>query len=168
MFEYEKLAEGADSVHGTRTGLLKGDSEVVERRRDDAGKIHPESIHTKAEDHCKEQRRGRTVCSSIGSVRSEGGSEHDALGFVVKPVLAIDAKAIEHILHRQVIGKLKHIGVAYLYVQDEISSQRLRMCRVRSEENVSAADSRDPRQQKELQDPQQQQRAWENCSRSST
>ena len=45
--------------------------------------------------HCKGQRSGRTVCSGNGSVRSQGGSEHDArLGlFAVKPVLAIDAKA---------------------------------------------------------------------------
>ena len=34
------------------------------------------------------------------------------LGFAVKPVLNIDAKAKEHILHRQGIGKLKHIDVA--------------------------------------------------------
>ena len=51
------------------------------------------------------------------------------LGFAVKPVLAIDAKAIEHILHRQGIWKLKHIDVAYLWV--------LRVRRVRSEENVA-------------------------------
>ena len=30
------------------------------------------------------------------------------LGYEMKPVLAIDAKATEHILHRQGIGKLKH------------------------------------------------------------
>ena len=36
------------------------------------------------------------------------------LGHEMKPVLAIDAKAIEHILHRQGIGRLKHIDVAYL------------------------------------------------------
>ena len=59
------------------------------------------------------------------------------LGFAVKPVLAIDVKATEHILHRQGIGKLKHIDVAYLWVQDEIRSQRLRVRRVRSEENVA-------------------------------
>ena len=34
------------------------------------------------------------------------------LGFEVKPVLAIDAKATEHILHRKGIGKLKHRDVA--------------------------------------------------------
>ena len=59
------------------------------------------------------------------------------LGFAVKPVLAIDAKATEHILHRQGIGKLKHTDVAYLWVQDEIRSQRLRVRRVRIEENVA-------------------------------
>ena len=32
---------------------------------------------------------------------------------------------------------LKHIDVAYLWVQDEIRSQRLRVRRVRSEENVA-------------------------------
>ena len=59
------------------------------------------------------------------------------LGFAVKPVLNIVAKAREHILHRQGIGKLKHIDVAYLWVQDEIRSQRLRVRRVRSEEHVA-------------------------------
>ena len=34
------------------------------------------------------------------------------LRYEKKPVLAIDAKATEHILHRQGIGKLKHIDVA--------------------------------------------------------
>ena len=59
------------------------------------------------------------------------------LGFAVKPVLAIDAKATEHTLHRQGIGKLKHIDVAYLWVQDEIRSKRIQVRRVRSEENVA-------------------------------
>ena len=50
-------------------------------------------------------------------------------------MLAIDAKATEHILHRQGIGKLKHKDVAHLGVQDEIRSQSLRVRRVRSEEH---------------------------------
>ena len=54
-----------------------------------------------------------------------------------KPVLAIDAKATEHILHRQGIGNLKHIDVAYLWIQDEVRSHRLRVRRVRSEDNVA-------------------------------
>ena len=32
---------------------------------------------------------------------------------------------------------LKHLDVAYLWVQDEIRSQRLRVHRIRSEENVA-------------------------------
>ena len=59
------------------------------------------------------------------------------LGFAVKPELNIDAKATEHTLHRQGVGKLKHTDVAYLWVQDKIRSQRLRVHRVRSEENVA-------------------------------
>ena len=60
--------------------------------------------------------------------------ERRTWGFAVKPVLNIDAEATEHILHRQGIGKLKHIDVAFLWVQDEIRSQRLRVHRIRSEE----------------------------------
>ena len=52
------------------------------------------------------------------------------LGFVVKPVLIIDAKATEHILHRHGIGKMKHIGVAHLWLQVEVKSNRLRVRRV--------------------------------------
>ena len=51
--------------------------------------------------------------------------------------VAIDAKATEHILHRQGIGKLKHIDVAYLWIQDEVRSHRLRVRRVSSEDNVA-------------------------------
>ena len=51
--------------------------------------------------------------------------------------MAIDAKATEHILHRQGIGKLKHIDVAYLWIQDEVRYHRLRVRRVRSEDNIA-------------------------------
>ena len=59
------------------------------------------------------------------------------LGYAKKPVLAIDAQATEHILHRQGIGKLKHKDVAYLWIQDEIRSHRVRVRRFRSEDNVA-------------------------------
>ena len=52
-------------------------------------------------------------------------------------MLAIDAKATEHILHRQGIGKLKHIDVAYVWIQDEVRSRRLQIRRVRSEDNIA-------------------------------
>ena len=55
----------------------------------------------------------------------------------MKPVLALDAKATDHVFHRQGIGKSKHIDVAYLRVQDKIRSKRLRVRRVKSEENVA-------------------------------
>ena len=59
------------------------------------------------------------------------------LGYEKNPVLAIDAKATEHILHRQGIGKLKHIDVAYLWIQDEVRSHRLKVRRVKSEDNIA-------------------------------
>ena len=55
------------------------------------------------------------------------------LGFEMKPVLAIDAKATEHILHTQGIGRLTHIDVAYLWMQDEVRPKRSRVRRVNSE-----------------------------------
>ena len=45
------------------------------------------------------------------------------LGFTVKPVLIIDAKATERISHRHGIGKMKHIDVTHL-------------CFVKSEDNL--------------------------------
>ena len=46
------------------------------------------------------------------------------LGFALKPVLIIDAKATEHILHRHGIGKMKHIDVANLWLQDEVKIEK--------------------------------------------
>ena len=45
------------------------------------------------------------------------------LGSETRPVSAIDSKATEHIFHRQGIGRLKHIDVAFLWMQDEIRSK---------------------------------------------
>ena len=59
------------------------------------------------------------------------------VGYEMKPVLAIDVKATEHILHRQGIGRLKHIDVAYLWMQDEVRSNRLRVRKVKGEANAA-------------------------------
>ena len=136
VFEYGNMAEELTVFPDSGWAGMQGNSKVIERRCSAAGRTHHESIHTKAEGHCKEQCRGRTVCSIIGERRKQTGvqSMMRDLGFAVKPVLNIDAKATEHILHRQGIGKLKHIDVAYLWVQDEIRSQRLRVHRISSEE----------------------------------
>ena len=116
----------------------KEDSEVIKRWCGDAWCTRLEGVHSKTEDHCEEQCRGRAVCGSIGSVRIERNRVvAERPGYEKKPVLAIDAKATEHILHRQGIGKLKHIDVAYLWIQDEVRSHRLRVRRVRSEDNVA-------------------------------
>ena len=117
---------------------MQGNPKVSKCRRSDAGRTHFESIHTKTEAHRKDQCRSRTVCSSIGSVGSKESPKHDArLGLCSEASVDIDAKATEHILHGQGIGKLKHTDVAHLWVQDEIRSQRLRVHRVRSEEHVA-------------------------------
>ena len=59
------------------------------------------------------------------------------LGYEMKAVAVIDAKAPEQILHRQGICRLKHTDVAHLWLHDEIRSRRLRVHRVKSEENVA-------------------------------
>ena len=59
------------------------------------------------------------------------------LGFAVKPKLIIDATATEHILHRHGINKMKHNDVAHLWLQDEVKSNRLKVRRVESEDNLA-------------------------------
>ena len=86
----------------------------------------------------KSSAEAELYAAALGASEAKGvQSMMFDLGFEVKPVLAIDAKATEHILHRQGIGKLKHIDVAYLLVQDEIRSQRIQVRRIRSEENYA-------------------------------
>ena len=60
------------------------------------------------------------------------------LGYQLKPVLVIDAKATEHVLHPSGIGRIKLLDVvAHLWVQDEVRSGRLTVRRVKSELNVA-------------------------------
>ena len=69
--------------------------------------------------------------AALGASESKGiVSLLKDLGYKMKPVLAIDAKSAEHIFHRQGSGRLNHIDVAYLWMQDEVRSKRLRMRRV--------------------------------------
>ena len=53
------------------------------------------------------------------------------LGYEMKPVLSMEAKVTEHIFHRQGIGRLKHMDIAYLWMQDAVRSKRLRVRRVK-------------------------------------
>ena len=59
------------------------------------------------------------------------------LGFAVEPVLITDAKGAEHILHRHGIGRMKHIDVAHLWLQDEVKSDRLRVRRIKNDHNLA-------------------------------
>ena len=78
----------------------------------------------------KSSAEAELYAAALGASEAKGvQSMMRDLGFAVKPVLNIDAIASEHILHRQGIGKLKDIDVAYLRVQDEIRSQRSRVHR---------------------------------------
>ena len=73
VLQYGKLAEEL---------TVFTDSDKETRKSSSAGVMmlgaHTLKAHTRKQKvHCKEQYRGRTVCSSLGSVRSDGGSEHD-------------------------------------------------------------------------------------------
>ena len=80
--------------------------------------------------NCTQQRSERLRQKGMVSLLCD-------LGYVMKPVLTIVAKATEHILHRQGSGRSQHIDVAYLKMQDEVRSKMLRVRRVKSEENMA-------------------------------
>ena len=52
--------------------------------------------------------------------------------------------ATEHIPHRHGIGKMKHIDVAHLWLQDEVKSNRLRVRRVKSEDDLADTGTKAP------------------------
>ena len=90
--------------------------------------------------HCMEQRWVRIARRSIGSVQTQKGR----VSFLCGPRLcaenlcgALDAKVTEHILHRQGIGRSQHTGVAHLWSQDEVRSNRSTVRRVKSECDVA-------------------------------
>ena len=99
---------------------------------------HTLKAYTRQKIIAKSSAEAELYAAALGASEAKGvQSLMLDLGFIVKLVLAIDAKATEHILHRQGIGKLKHMDVAYLWVQDEIRSQRIQIRRIRSEDNVA-------------------------------
>ena len=85
----------------------------------------------------KHSAEAELYAAALGASESKGiVSLLKDLGYEMNPVLAIYAdKVIEHILNRQGIGRLKHIDVAYLWMQDEVRSKGLRVRRVKCEEN---------------------------------
>ena len=94
---------------------MQGDSKVVERRRHNAWLSCFESNTRKQKIIARSSAEAELYAAALGASESKGiVSLLRGLGYEMKPVLAIDAKATEHILHRQGIGKLKHIDVAAL------------------------------------------------------
>ena len=71
VFKYEKTGEEVTMFHRFRLGRMQGNSKVIKRRRSGVRYTRLEGIHKKAENYCEEQRRGRTIRSSIGSIRIE-------------------------------------------------------------------------------------------------
>ena len=49
------------------------------------------------------------------------------VGYEMDPPVVIKAKETGHILHRRSVGRMIHIGVAHMWLQDEVRSRRLRV-----------------------------------------
>ena len=138
VFKYEKIVTRSDNIYRFGLGRMQENSKIIKRWRGDARRTRLEGVHAKTENHCKSSAEAELYAAALGASEVKGiASVLRDLGYGKRPVLAIDAKATEHILHRQGIGKLKHIDVAYLWIQDEVRSQRLQVRRVRSEDNRS-------------------------------
>lgn len=76
--------------------------------------------------------------AALGASESKGMmSIMRGFGYQLKPVLIIDAKATEQVLHRSGISQNKHLDVAHMWVHDEVRSKRLAVRRVNSELNVA-------------------------------
>ena len=109
-----KNGRTSDNIFTFRMGKLQRNSKIIKRKRNTARQSHPERTHTQARDDCKKQCTSELYAAAVGAPESKGiASLLKDLGDAMKPVLAIDAKATEHILHRQGIGRLKHVDVAY-------------------------------------------------------
>ena len=129
----------SDRIHRLGLGRLPRDSKKPSSARVvQLGNHTPKAYTRKQKIIAKSSAEAELHAEALGSSESKGIlSLLKDLGHKLKPVLAIDAEATEHILHRAGIGKLKRIDVAYLWIQNEIRSERLRVRRVMSEEHVA-------------------------------
>ena len=107
---------------GRRSDKLQGHSKIIKRRCDTARQTRLQRIRAQAKDHYKKNSAKAELCAAaLGASESEGiVSLLKDPGHEMKPVLAVDAKATEHILHIQGTGRPKHIDVACLWMQDEV------------------------------------------------
>ena len=81
---------------------------------------------------------GELYAGALGASEAKGvESMMRDLGCAVKPAVVIHAKAKGQALHRHGIGTMNHIDVAHLCLQDEVKSNRLKVRRVESEDNLA-------------------------------
>ena len=129
MFEFEVMSSECDSFLRLRLGWRRRNEEIVKRdSRAPAGRHSLKAYTRKQKIIARSSAEAELYAAVLGASEPRGvESMMRDLGFAVKPVLAIDAKATEHILHQHGIGKMKHIDVAYLWLQDEVKSNRLKV-----------------------------------------
>ena len=98
----------------------QGNSKVIKCRCDAARQSHVGRTHTPKQ-HIIASCSAETelYAAALGASGTQGmvWSFCD-LGYEMKPVLSMEAKVTEHIFHRQGIGRLKHMDIAYLWMQD--------------------------------------------------
>ena len=138
MFGYEKLVEDVTTFTDSNLEGCKETRNIIKRRRDNALRSCFESYTRKQKIIARSGTEAELYAAAWESVCLERNRVVVERSYEMKAVLTIDATATEHILHRQGIGKLKHIDVAYLWMQDEIRSKRLRVRSVKSEDYVAS------------------------------
>ena len=127
-FRIREREFGSDGLLGLRWGWRQRKAEVVKCAGRTRGR-HFLKAYTRTQNIIARSSAGTELYTA-----ALGASEAQAvqsmmwdLDFSVKPVLIIDAEATEHSLHRHGIGKMKHIDVAHLWLQDEVKSNKLRV-----------------------------------------
>ena len=85
----------SDDIFRFRLGRLRRNSKIIKRRRGTALQSHPESIHTQA----KSSAEAELYAAALGASESNGMVLLlKDLGYEMKPVLAVDAKATDTLM----------------------------------------------------------------------
>ena len=139
LFRYVKgERQWIDSFLRLRLGWRRRNEEIVKRgsRARSATLLKAYTRKQKIIARCSAE--AELYAAALGASEAKGvESMLSDLGFVVKPELIIDAKATGLILHGHEVGKMKHVDVAHVWLQDEVKSNRSRVRRVKSEDNLA-------------------------------
>ena len=107
VFEFEEIS--------SEVGWRPRNEEIVKRQGRARGTTLFESVLKQQKIIARSSAEAELYAAALGASAAKGvESMMRDLGFAVKPVLIIDAKATEHILHRHGIGQMTHIDVAPL------------------------------------------------------